>query len=123
MKILDFIKSKGLALLGAVLAIVTSVGAIWARGRKLGQLEQKVASEDAEDKAREQLDRVRAEEDAKRRARSQRLAGDLAYKAKEIEDRRRTAPNTAAAAKKETAASRERARLASLRNASNRRKP
>lgn len=106
-KLWAFLSSKGGALLAGALAVVAAAAAIFARGRKQGELEQRVAQEDREDAARADLAKSEAqaiEANVKRQA-------ELTSKLRSIESDVPKHPKTAKDALAEAQASKVRAKL------------
>ena len=65
--VLGWIKSKAGLILAGLLVVGGAVAAIFGRGRRQGQMEQKLAQEEAEDKAEAELAEVHRDEASRRR--------------------------------------------------------
>lgn len=112
-KLVAFLKGKSGAFVAGLLAIAGAAAAVFARGRKQGALEQKVAQEEREDRAEADLRAGELAMRAEQRAREAKLVDDLVRIEEVAVEDKAHPPARLSGARSEQAASQK--RLAQLR--------
>lgn len=119
--VIAFFKSKAGAMIAALLGIGAAVGVIFARGRKQGALEQKVAQEEQEDRAEAELLAAELAEESAADLRAGKLVEDLVVIEEVAAGAKANPPATITAARAEQSSSRH--QLEQLRRAGLVKKP